>query len=209
MTRVKICGLTNAEDARAAVRFGADALGFIGVPDTPRFITPDRMREATRGLPPFVTRVVVVRSPVDAAGYGADAVQYYGGDAAAPGLRRIRVFRVKDEASLAELRGYHFTPDAVLLDAFHETALGGAGHVFDWSLALEAKRIIGDLPLILAGGLTPDNVAEAIRAVRPYAVDVSSGTEAEPGRKDHDKICRFIEAARDADRELSRGDGQE
>lgn len=201
VTRIKICGITNAEDARAAVQLGADALGFIGVPDTPRYVSPEEMRTASAGLPPFVNRVVVVREMLASAGYSTDTIQYYSGDNVAPGFRRIRVFRIKDETSLAELRDYRYTPDAVLLDAFHDTTLGGAGKTFDWSLALEAKRILGDLPLILAGGLTPENVFDAVRTVRPYAVDVSSGVEAEPRRKDHDKIRRFIEAVRAADRE--------
>lgn len=201
MTRIKICGITQAEDARAAVRLGADALGFIGVPDTPRHVSPAEMRAATAGLPPFVNRVVVVRDLLSSAGYTADTIQYYGGDTTAHGMRRVRVFRVKDAASLDELREYRHTPDAVLLDTFHDTALGGAGKTFDWSLALEAKRILGDLPLILAGGLTPENVGDAVRQVRPYAVDVSSGVEAEPRRKDHDRMRRFIQAVRDADRE--------
>lgn len=201
MTRIKICGITNADDARAAVRLGADALGFIAVSDTPRYVSPNQMREASASLPPFVNRVVVVREMIDAAGYTADTIQYYGGDNPAPGFRRVRVFRVKDEVTLAELRDYRHTPDAVLLDAFHDSALGGAGRTFDWSLAVEAKRIVGDIPLILAGGLTPENVFDAVRAVHPYAVDVSSGVEAEPGRKDHEKLRRFIEAVQNADRE--------
>lgn len=199
MTRIKICGLTNEEDVRAAVHLGADALGFIGVPDTPRYVAPDAVRRASAGLPPFVQRVVVVRQLIDSAGYAVDAIQYYNGDTTAYGLRRIRVFRVKNAESLAELREYRHVPDAVLLDAYHESALGGAGKTFDWSLALEAKQIVGDLPLILAGGLTVDNVGDAIRAIRPYAVDVSSGVEREPRFKDHDKLRRFIEVVRLAD----------
>ncbi|MBC8142483.1 MAG: phosphoribosylanthranilate isomerase [Armatimonadetes bacterium] len=209
MTQIKICGLTNADDARAAVRLGADALGFIGVPGSPRYITPDAMRAATRGLPPFVTTVVVVRTPIDAVGYPASTLQYYDGDSAAALLKRVRVFRIQNAASLDELREYRHTPDAVLLDAFHETALGGAGVRFDWNLAVEAKHMMGDLPVILAGGLTPENVADAVRMVRPYAVDVSSGVESEPRRKDHDKLRRFIAAVRDADREISGDTGQE
>ena len=209
MTRIKICGLTSADDARAAVRFGADALGFIGVKGSPRYVSPDAVRAATWGLPPFVIRVIVVRELLEVVGYSGDAVQYYSGDGAAHGLRRIRAFRIKNAASLDELREYRHTPDAMLLDAFHETALGGAGVSFDWNLATEAKRIAGDIPLILAGGLTPENIADAVRQVRPYAVDVSSGVESEPGRKDHDRIRRFVEAVRRADREIADGGKQE
>lgn len=199
-TRIKICGITNAADARAAAESGADALGFIGVPDTPRYVSPDAVRECVQGLPPFVTCVVVVRTLLDAVGYPVNTIQHYSGDAAAsPGIRRVRVFRIRDAASLDELREYRHTPDAILLDAYHETALGGAGKTFDWSLAIEAKRIVGDIPVLLAGGLTPENVGKAVRTIRPYAVDVSSGVEAEPGRKDHEKIRRFLEAVHEAD----------
>jgi len=199
VTRIKICGITNREDALAAVHFGADALGFIAVPESPRFVTPETVREVQQGLPPFVSRVVVAREITDAVGYSADCVQFYAGSENHPLLRRIRVFRIKDEASLTELREYRYTPAAFLLDTYHEQALGGVGAVFDWSLAVEAKKIAGDIPIILAGGLTPENVAEAVRRVRPYAVDVSSGVEAESGRKDHDKLRRFIRTVREAD----------
>ncbi|MDX1933078.1 MAG: phosphoribosylanthranilate isomerase [Capsulimonadales bacterium] len=198
MTRVKICGLTNAEDAWAAAALGADALGFIAVPESPRFVSPETVRQVVRGLPPFLTTVVVARQPIDSSEYPCEVVQFYGGDEQTTAMRRLRVFRVKDELSLLELRDYHRTADAFLLDTFHESALGGVGKTFDWSLALEAKRIAGDIPILLAGGLTPDNVAEAVRTVRPYAVDVSSGVEAEPGRKDHEKLRRFLDAVRSA-----------
>ena len=98
------------------------------------------------------------------------------------------------------MRDYpHRDVAAYLLDTHHESALGGSGQTFDWDLAVEAKRLAGDVPVILAGGLTPENVAEAVTKVRPFAVDVASGVEAEPGRKDHDKIRAFIQAVRDAD----------
>ena len=204
MTRIKICGLTNADDALAVARFGADALGFIAVPDTPRFVSPETLAAISRALPPFALRVVVVRELIDAVGYGADAIQFYDGDGTGShGLRRVRAFRIRDEESLNAVVEYRHVPNAVLLDAFHEGALGGAGRTFDWRLAVRAKAMLGDIPLILAGGLTPENVGDAIRAVRPYAVDVSSGVEAEPGRKDHDKIRRFVAAVRDVDRALS------
>lgn len=203
MTQIKICGLTRAEDVRTACQHGADALGFIAVLESPRFVTPETVREAKRGLPPFVTTVVVVRQPLDAVGYPCQTIQFYSGNASqASGLKTIRVFRIRDTASLDELREFRETPDAVLLDTYHEAALGGVGKAFDWSLAIDAKRILGDLPLVLAGGLTPENVGEAVRVVRPYAVDVASGVEAEPGRKDPEKIRRFIKAVRDADREI-------
>ncbi len=199
MTRIKICGLTNEEDVRAAVALGADALGFIGVPESPRFVSPETVRQITRGLPPFIHRVVVTKEPVDAADYPCDLVQFYTGDQQAEGMRRIRVFRIKYALSLEELRHFRYTAEAFLLDAHHDTALGGVGQTFDWSLAVEAKRMVGDIPIILAGGLTPDNVGEAVQQVRPYGVDVSSGVEEEPGRKDHAQIRRFIAAVRRVD----------
>ncbi|GAB4457988.1 MAG: phosphoribosylanthranilate isomerase [Armatimonadaceae bacterium] len=200
MTRIKICGVTNREDAQAAVAYGADALGFIAVPESPRYVTPEAAREAQVGLPPFTVTVVVARQVVDSVGYSTDAVQFYGGNPNHPMMKRlIRVFRIRDAASLDELREFRHPVSAFLLDTFHEAALGGVGAAFDWSLAVEAQRIAGDIPIILAGGLTPENVGEAVAKVRPYAVDVSSGVEAEPGCKDHDKLRRFIQAVRRAD----------
>lgn len=211
LTRIKICGITNADDANAAIRFGADALGFIGVPDTPRFVSVESARAFLRGLPPFVTPVVVVRNLPDAVPYAAlaGAVQYYhlGDIHNASRLPPVRIpaFRVRNDAPVAESVDVYtysnIAPVAVLLDAFHETALGGTGESWNWERATEAKELLGAVPLILAGGLTPENVFDAVRTVRPYAVDVSSGVEAEPRRKDYDKIRRFIEAVRAADRE--------
>ncbi len=118
----------------------------------------------------------------------------------------MRAFRVRDEASLAEIQDYpyHQYIAAYLLDTYHKDKLGGSGETFNWDLAVEAKRIAAGKPIILAGGLTPENVAEAIARVRPYAVDVSSGVEAEPGRKDHDKLRRFLRGVREADLALEK-----
>ena len=207
-TRVKICGITNEEDARAAVECGADALGFIFVPGTPRYVAPPVFVRLGYAAHPFVSTVIVARRPEDAGDYHSDNVQFYGeADHPETGalLRRspgrfVRAFRVRDEASLAEIEGYPYR-DAVaayLLDAYHKDRLGGSGETFNWDLAVKAKRIAGK-PIILAGGLTPENVGEAIGKVRPYAVDVSSGVEAEPGRKDHEKLRAFLRAVRAAD----------
>jgi phosphoribosylanthranilate isomerase len=199
MTRIKICGITNLADARAAISFGADALGFIGVPSSPRYITPETFAEIEAALPPYVGRVAVVQRPEDAAPYAADYVQYYE-ESTAPiraGTRHIRCFRMKDESSLAEIKAFALAVTAFHLDTYHKDKLGGSGEVFNWDLAVEAMRRT-DKPIILAGGLVPENVAEAVRAVRPYAVDVSSGVEAEPGRKDHEKLRAFIEAVRNS-----------
>lgn len=213
MTRVKICGITSVEDARLAVAAGADALGFIFAP-SPRQVTPSAAAEIVRSVPPFVTTVGVLvdqdpRPILDVC--PLDVIQFHGGEspetvAALEGARRVKAFRIRSAADLDALALYHGAADAVHLDAYSEDAAGGTGRTFPWELArLAAERGLaatvdgrgaGAPPLILAGGLTPENVAEAIAEVVPYAVDVSSGVEAEPGRKDPAKIAAFVSAAR-------------
>jgi phosphoribosylanthranilate isomerase len=215
-TRVKICGITNEEDARAAVACGADALGFIRVPGGPRYVSEPALLRVAYASRPFVSTVLVVRRPEDAGDYHADFIQFYEEELVGPcgppeavlppslAGRLVRAFRVRDADSLGEIERYPYR-DAVAafhLDTFHEDRLGGSGEAFDWDLAVEAKRIAGDTPIILAGGLNPDNVGDAIARVRPYAVDVSSGVEAEPGRKDHEKLKAFLRAVRAADQAL-------
>lgn len=203
MTRIKICGITNADDAHAAVEAGADALGFILFPNTPRYIGERTdLPRMLRDLSPFVSRVAV---RLDKCVYDErlekrfDAVQFYqntlGGRLPA-GTRLIQVLQVRDETSLSAL-AEDTDPDAgaILLDTFHGDKLGGSGETFDWKLAVEAKKLT-DRPIILAGGLTPENVADALEIVRPYAVDVSSGVEASPGVKDHAKVRAFVRAVR-------------
>ena len=210
-TRIKICGITNEEDAQAAVECGADALGFIFVPGGPRFVPPSafvRLGYASRLL---VSSVIVARRPEDAGDYHSHYVQFYEEAdhpateallCRAPG-RYVRAFRMESEAVLTEIERYPYrhAVAAYLLDAYHKDKLGGAGETFHWELAVEAKRLT-DKPIILAGGLTLENVGEAIAKVRPYAVDVSSGVEVEPGRKDHEKLKAFIRAVQEADRLL-------
>jgi len=207
VTRIKICGITNTEDLEAAVAYGADALGFIGVKGSPRYVSEQNFFEIAEDPPLFVPRVVVVDKPEDAEEYGAEYVQFYTDTAdnalgSAPG--RIRAFRVRDAASLRELADYTYPAGAVLLDTYHKDKLGGSGETFNWDLAIEAKRLTAR-PLILAGGLTPDNVTDALEAVRPFAVDVSSGVESAPGVKDHAKVKAFIRAVREWDLRQSRG----
>ena len=217
VTRIKICGITNEEDARAAVEAGADALGFIRVPGGPRYVPDAALVRLAYVARPFVSTVLVVRAPAEAADLYANFVQFYeepevgpcGGDPDRifpPGCpaRFVRAFRIRDEQSLRELENYPHRGrvTAYLLDAFHPNTLGGAGQSFDRDLAVEAKRLAGDTPIVLAGGLTPENVGEAVARVRPYAVDVSSGVEAAPGRKDYGKLKAFVEAVREADRAL-------
>lgn len=200
VTRVKICGITNSDDLQAAVAYGADALGFIGVKSSPRYVPDDAYHDMAALPPLFVRRVVVVERPEDAEDYLPDYVQHYSDTADKSRARRgdhwrIRAFRVRDEASLRELADYPYPVGAVLLDTYHKDMLGGSGETFNWDLALEARRLT-DRPLILAGGLTPDNVQDALEAVRPDAVDVASGVEASPGVKDHAKVKAFIRAVR-------------
>ncbi|MEY4691497.1 MAG: hypothetical protein RIT19_1822 [Verrucomicrobiota bacterium] len=204
--RIKICGITREEDAWAAIDAGADALGFVFVPGTPRFIEPGRAAAIVRGLPPFVSRVGLF---VDAAAglidatlaeVDLDTVQLHGGESPEVGrslLGRVRVlqaFRVQGPETLERLPEYRESTHAWLLDAYVPGAAGGTGARFDWNLAVQARQL--GHPLILAGGLKPENIAEAVRQVRPFAVDVSSGVEVSPGRKDAEKMRRLIASAR-------------
>jgi phosphoribosylanthranilate isomerase len=205
VTRVKICGLTNLEDALVAVGEGASALGFVFA-DSPRRITPAEARRIAQALPPFVTTVGVfvdedAARVVETADFvGLGAIQLHGseGREELAALRRwkvIKAFRPRSEAELEQLKEYA-AASAFLLDSYSRERRGGTGEVFDWDLARRAKAL--GRPLILAGGLTPENVGEAIARVRPFAVDVSSGVEAEPGKKDPDKVARFMAAVRAA-----------
>ena len=204
MTRVKICGLTAAEDAAAAVAAGADALGFVFVPGTPRCISPERAAAIIAALPPLVSAVgVFVDQPLDevaaiATACRLQAVQLHGNEPPAYCRRLsvpvIKAIRVRGPESLAALEGY--PARAFLLDAFVEGQPGGTGATFPWALAREATR---HGRIILSGGLRPETVAEAVRTIRPFGVDVSSGVERRPGLKDHEKVREFIVAVRRAD----------
>lgn len=202
--RIKICGITNLEDALAAVDAGADALGFVFHPGSPRRLTPDQTAAITRALPPSVPRVGVFVDAQSTAVHeairvaGLNVLQFHGDESPEFCSRFTpcevwKAFRIQDAASLDRLRDYPGV-NAWLLDSYVAGRPGGTGAVFNWDLAREATR--SGKPLILAGGLTPENVAEAIRHVRPFGVDVSSGVESAPGRKDPDKLRSFIAAAR-------------
>ncbi len=204
--RVKICGITTAADALATVAAGADALGFVFVRSTPREITAPGAARLIRRLPPFVARVGLfvdaelsfIRDVIDEA--GLDTVQLHGDEspdvchALRPSVKVLKAFRVRDAETLAQLPLYQEAADAFLLDAYVPGRVGGTGATFDWEQAVAAKR--WGHPLILAGGLTPENVAQAVRRVEPFAVDVSSGVESALGKKDPDKIRRFVAAAK-------------
>jgi phosphoribosylanthranilate isomerase len=197
--RIKICGITNLNDALLAVELSADALGFIFYPKSPRYIPVREAANICNALPPFVTKVGVFVNEVEYEIEKAvdecllDALQFHGDEP--PGFcqkfaaKSIKAIRMRGEESLRVAAEYDV--DALLLDTYTDESLGGTGKTFDWSLALKAREI--GPPIILSGGLTAANVQEAIRRVRPYAVDVASGVEREPGRKDAEKLRRFIE----------------
>ncbi len=201
MVRVKICGLTRREDALHAVTCGADALGFVFFERSPRCVTPEVAQQIIAELPPFVTTVgLFVNEAREAIQEIADfcrldALQLHGDETPEEcryaDRKVIKALRVRDEESLAGVGD--FPVSALLLDAFVAGRYGGTGHLGNWPLAADVAR---RHPVVLAGGLEPANVAAAVRAVRPYAVDVSSGVESSPGRKDPGKVAAFIRNAK-------------
>ena len=202
--KVKICGVTNVADARAVAEAGADMIGLNFYEGSPRHITLPAAVEISRALPPFVLKVGVFVNPSEelvmrALGdCGLSLLQFHGDEppefCTQFGVMSLKAFRIRDAESLAALENYH--TDAFLLDAHSTGGLGGTGEKFNWDLAVEAQKF--HKPIFLAGGLTPENVAEAVRQVRPFAVDVSSGVESAPGKKDAAKVRAFIEAVRGA-----------
>ncbi len=200
MVRVKICGITNLDDALAATESGADALGFVFYAGSPRYVSPDDAGKIIRELPPFVTTVGVFvderREEMQRIIRHAsiDVVQLHGHEppeACLIGGRVIKAIRVKELNDLRPLR--HYRVSAYLLDTYTPESLGGTGQIFNWDIATDAKQFGR---IILSGGLNPDNVEKAVRWVRPYAVDVSSGVEEEKGKKDHKKLKLFIKRAK-------------
>lgn len=203
--RVKICGITRVEDALAAVEAGADALGFMFYPPSPRHLSLEAAQAIIALLPPFVARVGVfvdasaeaIRTTADAC--GLDTLQLHGAET--PEFCRtlaprpvLKAFRIRGPECLEALPAY--AGQAWLLDSYVAGTLGGTGRTFNWDLAATAVRQGGRV--VLAGGLTPDNVAAAVRAVRPWAVDVSSGVEASPGCKDPARMRDFLQAVASA-----------
>ena len=202
MVRVKICGITNLEDALLAAELGADALGFIFYPKSPRHVAPEAARSIIAQLPPFVASVGVFVDEAAAvvqelaAKVRLDWVQLHGQESPDYcrnlGRKVIKAFRIQDEDSLRQLADYRGAAQALLLDTYKKGQVGGTGEIFDWHLARKAKKYG---PIILAGGLTSENVALAIATAGPAAVDAASGTEAAPGKKDPAKLRAFFEAA--------------
>ncbi len=205
MTRVKICGITNLEDAIAACDAGADALGFNFSEEArrkDRYIDQHEAKAISKLIPPFVTKIAVVVDPllerVAELIPFMDCIQLHGNETAefcrGVPIKRIKTFHVGPDFDPTQMLDYRVS--AFLLDASVPGEVGGTGQTCDWDAARAAVAM--ERPVILAGGLTPENVADAVRTVRPYAVDVASGVESEPGKKDHGKLRDFIERAKSA-----------
>jgi len=203
--RAKICGITNIEDALVAVTAGADALGFILYRKSPRYVDSTMVQRIVAQLPPFVVPVgvfvnediKVVRDVMDTCGL---ALAQLHGEEPATYCRELsrpvlKVLRVKDRSTFLSLAEYQGRAEVrgFVLDAFSDETYGGTGQVIDWGLAREVAQAT---TVVLAGGLTPENVGQALRAVQPYGVDVSSGVEVAPGKKDHEKVRAFLRAVK-------------
>ena len=202
--RVKICGITNLDDALAAIDFGADALGFVFFRSSPRYISYREASVIIRRLPPFINTVGVfvdenpgqIEKAISMT--GINVVQFHSVGSSEMSLLPcpvIKAIRVKSLDSLDPLINVKDVVSAFLLDTYTPDAFGGSGQIFNWEIALEAKQFGR---IILAGGLTPDNISEAVKRVQPYGVDVSSGVEAKKGKKDHKKLKLFIDHAKRA-----------
>lgn len=210
--RVKICGITRREDLDGAAAAGADAVGFVvGTAASPRNISLEKAENLIRQVPPFVKSVLVtVPTSVGelAETYeklNPDIIQLHGGNLLAaasvrlrfPNTPLIKAINANSHSALDEASSALKIFDAVLIDSFVKGKYGGTGIVHDWELSSRIKQAVYPKPLILAGGLNPENVAEAVRVVRPYAVDVSSGVELRPGIKDYQKMVDFVKNTKD------------
>ena len=207
-TRIKICGIREPDDARFAAAAGADAIGLVFHRASPRYVTFDAAASIARAVPAFVTVVGLfvdpapedVRRALDTA--PLTMLQFHGDETPAMcaqfGLPFLKALRVRPEIDLLQFSARYEDAAAILVDAYRPGVPGGTGETFDWGL-IPAQR---PGHLVLSGGLTPGNVGDAIERVRPWAVDVSSGVESAPGIKDHERIARFIAAARNADRRM-------
>jgi len=203
MVRVKICGITNIKDALAAVEYGADAIGFVFYGKSPRAVSPDTAKGIIAELPPFVTTIGVFvnenKQDIEkiAEYVGLNAIQLHGTEPPESCIlnrKVIKAIRVKDLTDLEPLKRYKVS--AFLLDTYSPDLIGGTAQVFNWDIAVEAKKFGR---IILAGGLNPENVEEAIRWIQPYGIDVASGVEGDvKGEKDHKKLRLFIEKAKKA-----------
>ena len=209
MVKIKICGITNKEDALRAIKLKVDALGFIFA-NSPRRVDPKIVQKIIELLPPFISSVGVFvnkdREKVKkiAESCHLTTLQFHGEESPSycQGFRQkvIKAFRIKDKNVLKKIPQYQDKVDACLLDAYSPFKYGGTGKIFNWDVVREVKKL--RIPIILSGGLNPDNVEEAINKVRPYAVDVSSGVEKKPGKKDPEKLRNFVKIVREIDESL-------
>ena len=206
MTRVKICGITDFEDARDAALLGADAIGLNFYPSSPRYIDPSRASKIIEKLPPFVSAVGVFVNHPDpqnledfALSLGLQAVQLHGNEtpdycSMIQRVKVIKAFRVDSNFRVDTLRAHG--SGTFLLDACSADQFGGTGQIFDWDLVFGANAFGS---IIIAGGLTPENASQVVSTLHPFGVDVASGVESRPGKKDYEKMRRFIEAVQRAD----------
>jgi len=197
--KIKICGITNMEDARVASDLGADALGFIFYKESKRNVSPETVKDIISELPPFITKVgVFVNSDLDEIlsikeQTGIDIAQLHGDETpefcGTIPFKIIKVIRIKEKSDIGQVAQY--SDQDILFDTYSDKEYGGTGESFNWEIL---KDLSLSKNIILSGGLNSDNVLDAVKIVRPYAVDISSGVECEPGKKDHKKIKKFIEA---------------
>ena len=208
-TRIKICGITRVQDAEIVAESGADALGMIFYEKSPRNVDVEQAKSIASSLAPYLSTVAVVVNPIDLllnqliVDVAIDRIQFHGNETQSECEKSLRPYyktlRVKQQRDLIEQIQLHDNASAFLLDTYVKGQPGGTGEIFNWSI-LENVKI--DRPVILAGGLNPENVYDAILAVQPYAVDVNSGVEIKPGIKDAIKINEFIIAVHEADQAL-------
>ena len=205
ITKVKICGITNLKDAKCCVEAGADFLGFVFYKKSKRYLRPLSVKKIIEKLPKTVLKVGVFvnQTPAEvkkiAEICSLDLLQFHGDESpdylkSFKACKTIKAFRLKERFSVTELKRYRQT--LFLFDTFKKEAFGGTGEVFDWRLLLPLKKI--KTPFIVSGGLTPGNVVPLIEKIQPFAVDVSSGVEVSPGKKDHRLVKSFIGAVRKA-----------
>lgn len=206
MTKIKICGITNKEEAIWAVNLKVDALGFIFA-DSPRRVNPEIVQGIIDLLPPFISSVGVFvdedREKVEeiTESCGLTTLQFHGEESPSycEGFKQkvVKSFRVKDKSVLKKAIQYQDKVDAYLLDTYSPFKYGGTGKTFDWRIAKEIKKF--GLPIILSGGLNPENIREAMNEVEPYGIDVSSGVEERPGKKSLEKLINFVRIVRETD----------
>jgi len=204
MTKIKICGITNIEDALWAVELKVDALGFIFA-ESPRRVEPEIVQGIIELLPPFVSSVGVFvnedRKKVEeiAESCGLTTLQFHGQESPSycEGFKQkiVKALRIENKDILKKAAQYQDKVDAYLLDTYSPSKYGGTGKTFDWSIAKEIKKF--GLPIILSGGLSPENIKEAINEVEPYGIDVSSGVEERPGKKNMEKLINFVRIVRE------------